>query len=307
MNAGLRILALVTLALSLGFAIRAARQTKREEIALAALASRQIALHEKILHMEERMRTATGGLVSFGAANASDTEERETDAVATIESEVLASAAPPLSANSVIANDPQQMAEFAKNFREGLDYRCGGMFKALGLSPEQIEKAKDLIVSEQHSWMDMRAAAEMSGLDREGYEALKQEQITIRMKREVEFLGPLADRFREYYHLTAPVRYLAQRLASTVAYPETPVTSAQVERVIEILTAQSQRTASGPWRGAVEPATINWDAASAELRVVLTPAQIATLGLFVQNEAAQARVTQQINRLTAQFKGQPPK
>ena len=307
MNATLRVLFLALVAVTLGFAIRASRQINRDEIALAALASRQIALSEKIVGVEERLRTAAAGLVPFAATTAPGTEKRGA-AATTAENETPAvPAVTPqrLSANTVIANDPQQMSEFAKNFREGLDFTCGAMFKALGLSPEQIEKAKNLIVSEQHSWMDMRAAAEMGGLPKgsEAYEAMKEEQITIRMKREVEFLGPLSDRFREYYHFTAPVRDLAQRLASTGAYPEAPVTSAQVERVAGILAAHSQRTATGPWRGTVEPATLNWVAASAELRGVLLPAQVATLGLFVQNEVAQAKVAEQINRLTAQFYG----
>ena len=118
-------------------------------------------------------------------------------------------------------------------------------------------------------------------------------------------MGDLKDRYFEYYR-TQEVRDYAQQLAWTGVFTGEPVTSTQVEHATDILVANSKRTETGNRRGWVDLATINWAVASVQLKQVLSPVQIETLGLFVEKGRAQTILMEQTARLTAQFKGQPP-
>jgi hypothetical protein len=55
---------------------------------------------------------------------------------------------------------------------------------------------------------------------------------------------------------------------------------------------------------------VNWSVAREQLREVLTLSQVAILQNFIEHEAKEAKASQQVNqqvaRLTAQFKAQPP-
>ena len=52
--------------------------------------------------------------------------------------------------------------------------------------------------------------------------------------------------------------------------------------------------------------SLDWATAKAQLKDLLSPRQIETLGLFVEKDKAQIRVDDRTKQLTAQFKRQPP-
>jgi hypothetical protein len=89
-------------------------------------------------------------------------------------------------------------------------------------------------------------------------------------------LGSLAERYFEYDN-TANMRFVVQRMAAPDRIAGETMSADRVERTTDILVANSQRR-SGRTHG-VEPGTVNWTVAQEQLKGILSPAQIAYLGL----------------------------
>lgn len=276
-------------ALAIGFAVRATWQNWEATAAVAGLVPQNAAMRAKIVGLEQRLRTAKDGLARMRQETATAPAGRGGAGVvaATAESETPSrpkATAGRLSPETVIANDPQQMAEYAKDFRATLDLTYGGMFKALRLSPEQIEKFTDLKVWLEQNRMDLLAAVETQGLDQQGdaYARLLQQQRRITREKERELFGPgpLLEQSREYSR-TQYLRNITQMLASSLVSPDAPITAALVERVTEVVARNSERRPGEPWSWQYWT-TINWDAAGAQLQGVLSPSQLATLRLVMR-------------------------
>jgi len=181
------------------------------------------------------------------------------------------------------------------------------MFKALGMSPGQTERFKDVELWLQDARIDLHAAIAAQGLDPNGAEARKlwTDYDKLRTTKKAEALGEFADRYFEYLG-TQSVRDYAQQLAWTGIYSGENISSAQVERTADVLIANTRRMVTGPGAKWLEWETLDWSAAQGQLKDLLSPSQIETLGRFIEKDKAQGRVNQQTRRLTAQFKGQPP-
>ena len=163
---------LAVLALAGGFAVRATWEAAQTREALGAIESQRVGLLATSASMEQRLRTASQALAQLeqeprGAPGESGAGVGAN--AAALRNDPAAKPATParrLSATTIIANDPQKMAEYFKNYRASLDLTSGGMFKALGFSAEQAEKYKDMRVLGYQRRMDFDAAVEMQGLDR---------------------------------------------------------------------------------------------------------------------------------------------
>ena len=191
-----------------------------------------------------------------------------------------------LSPSSIVASDPRKMAEYAKNYRDSLDLSLGGMFRKLGLTPEQIEKVKAVKVWREQARMDLEGAAEMEELNMQAprYYKLLSEIGKERRRREAEIFdeGELLKRYRE---LSNPyLRETTSRLASIELWPNTPATFAQVERATEIILASKLRQEVGwSWQ---DWAAINWEVAGPQLQRELSPAQYTRLRQLLDTQAA---------------------
>lgn len=298
--------------LIIGLGVRAMRQASQAGAASAALAPQRDELREKAGRMEARLQTAREALLaleqkSTATSGESGSANQRANAAANGKDQSVNPATPGrrVSPMTLVANDPPKMAEYTKNFRAGLDLDYGGMFKAVGLSPEQIEKFKDIEVWLQESRIDLQAAIDAQGLDSTSaeYKKLWSDYSNLRTTKKAEVLGDLAERYFEYYGAQS-VRDYVQQLASRGIIAGEAISSSQVERVTDILSANSKRSV-GPGAKWVDRDTINWAAASGQLKDVLSPAQIETLGLLIEANKAATRISEQTNRLTAQFKGQP--
>jgi hypothetical protein len=181
------------------------------------------------------------------------------------------------------------------------------MFKALGLSPAQIESFKDAEVWLEEGKMDLNAAIESQGLtpDSAEYKKLWDNYDKSRAPKKAEVLGDLMEAYLEYYFTRDP-RWAAQQLAWTGVFTGETVTSAQVEQAADILSANSKRRGSDPKTHGVEWATVDWPTASTQLKTVLSPGQIEILGGIVERDKLQRKVNELTMKLGAQFSKQSP-
>ena len=283
---------LMAVALAITAAVRAKLRQRESERATSALDHERAKLRQSAARLEQQLQTARNEIA----------QSKQNAAMALGENGVgsetgSGSGGEPLgrSANvawqptpqTVIANDPQKLAEIEQNVRDCLDFWCGATFRALRLSPEQIGQFKELRWWDTQFQLDLQASAEMQGLDLNGtaYKELVQAHKKLVEQKEADLFGPgLADAYREY-DLTGYLRETVRRLASCEMYPDAPITSAQVERAIEIVASNSQRKPRQSWGQSWD--TINWEAVTTQIPGVLSPSQLATLQLFIQPRIAQ--------------------
>jgi hypothetical protein len=294
------------LALLAVLAFRSKRDATEAHAATSALAAQNEQFRIEVSQREKRLREAKASVAALKPQTTAPRGDPSHFAEATMK--LTASSAPQkrgyerrMSARAIIASDPAKRSTYLANFRARLDLDHGGMFKALRLSPEQIEKFKDAEVWLHQEWTDLQAAIEMHGLDPNGAEArkLRSEYFKSRDAKKAEALGDLGERYLEYYN-TTDVRDQVQKLARPDVVPGETVTADQVERATDVLIANSQRKSGG--RHGVEAGTVNWPVTQEQLKAILSPAQIERLGLFVEREAVNARYIQLQTQLTAEFR-----
>lgn len=313
------ILVLCATGLAVLFALRATWRLQRVEEDLNDVALRSATWRTEIDQMERRLRIARDQLAKTVQAPAPELSgtgtTRENGASSAAQKNLDA---PPatrrLSPETVIANDPQKMAEYSMHFRESLDFALGGLFKALRFSPEQIERFKDLRLKQEQRRMDLIAATEAKGLDRygAGYAKLSGQLFNESRKLEAEILGsgPLAQEYLDY-RAKGYLRDTTQRLGSIEMYPESPLAAHQVERVTEILANSNQRrdprnpqkwnwqTYGWAWQ---DWTAIDWDGAGPQLQSVLTPSQLGMLREFFRPMEASTAYTKRWVELQAEAK-----
>jgi hypothetical protein len=186
-----------------------------------------------------------------------------------------------------------------------LDVRYAALFKKLGLSQDQLDKFKDLLVEKQSSVMDVLAAARAQGLnprtDPQGFgELVRNAQndidATIRTT-----LGDSAFATYKAYEQTLPYRGVVDQLDQRLSYSASPLTDAQSEQLAQIVAD----TNTGPTRsnnarpffqtvvdfrsGGMPPTPLNPEAMN-RAQGILTPAQFTALQQLQQEQQAQARM-----------------
>ena len=276
------------------FAVRAALARHAANEATAAIARRGAEIEQQIDRAKRRLRDI-GEACSAVEKKIAETRLPEN----------TAPLPPPrkLSPYTIIANDPVKMAAYTRDFHASLDLEYGGLQKAIGLSPELFEKIKNLKTAHEQRRMDILAAAEMQGMDLKSpaYRALQKEEAAQLAKREAELLGPLTEPYREFER-TQPVRESARRLGSCETYPEPPLTSAEVERVVDVLARNSRRD---PEDGTVYKLTTNMRAATPELKTFLSP-EIADTFQWVLPGGIMNRIVNRANQIVAPLNASLP-
>lgn len=303
MKAARNLILFLILIMGIGGAVRGTLEKRETGRALDALKIQGAEVRLKIAQLDARLRAANEGrsgleseLTAARAAVAEQAKAQETG------SAKQAVAARPFSAEIALVNHPEKGAEYSRGLREGFALTYAGLFASLRLTPEKIEEAMDLLVSLEMSRLDLIATEATQKLDAAISGKAWNEWYDMRRTKLAEVFGEHTERFREWEKTRATYE-LALRLASNVGYSNEPVTPAQVERMTQILAAQSTRA---PNTNLVVKGTVDWPAASRELRSFLSPAQLETLGDFVQSDWAEARLNEQRKRLSAQLKNGAP-
>jgi hypothetical protein len=139
---------------------------------------------------------------------------------------------------------PEIQQLMALQQKSGLDSRYSALFKSLGLSPEQLERFKDLLVEKRSSTSDVRSAAREQGLntrkDRATYEKLvadAQAEIDASIR---DTIGEAGFAKYENYEKTLPQRNTVNQLEQRLSYSSTPLSSQQAEQLVAILAAADQ-------------------------------------------------------------------
>lgn len=211
-------------------------------------------------------------------------------------------------------DNPEYQKLMAVEQKGRLDQRYAALFKKLGLTPEQLDKFKDLLVEKQTAMLDVMMAARAQGLnprtDPDGFRALvtsTQNDIESSIR---SALGDQAYSTYQDYEHTLPYRNVVDQLDSRLSYSASPLTDAQSEQLVQALagahpnnaTAQNPvREAIGPMFGRTPQGALNNQAMSMA-QGILTPDQYGALQQLQQEQQAQSQMR---NLMREQFSPAP--
>ena len=214
---------------------------------------------------------------------------------------------------SAVMNNPEAQKLLAIQAKAQLDSRYAALFKSLNLTPEQLDQFKSLLVEKQAAVMDALQAARAQGLDPRtdpaGFKAAVTQAQNAVDQQIQQSLGDAGYAQYQQYQQTLPERNTVTQLQTSLSYTQTPLTSDQVDQMIQVL-AQTQpqkasngTTGTGGGGGMNIGALMNGGGTSAVTndtitlaQSVLTAPQVAAL----QQIQAQQQAQQQLQALMRQ-------
>jgi hypothetical protein len=136
---------------------------------------------------------------------------------------------------------PEVQRLVAAQQKAALDSRYSTLFKDLALTPDQLDKFKDLLVEKRTAMLDVMAAAREQGINpRSNPEAFAKLSTDAQAEIDATIRSTLGDTgFAQYqnYEATIPQRNVVGQLEQRLSYSSTPLTSQQSDQMIAILAA----------------------------------------------------------------------
>jgi hypothetical protein len=291
MNSKASAAAVVLLALALGLAWFSFNARREAEASLAAIAGRRATLDGGVRDAEAKIAAA----------------ERDQAAIQAVIKELQARKPPPSPARppapkppdeaTLLMQNPELLALYAKSFRANLNQRYGLIYQALGLSPDQVEKLNDHFTEEEKEKMKLLAAAASQGLDRSDpdIQAMLWDLGGRYDRTRADLIGETAsNQFIQLYN-AVPFAPMVNDTASFLALSSTPLTAPQEMQLMQVLSAASSHDEK---TGQANPASVNWENAFQQAQVFLSAPQLAALKVEFQ--------LSELVKANKQFYQQPP-
>ena len=208
--------------------------------------------------------------------------------------------------------------------RAALDSRYSALFKALNLSPVDLDKFKSLLVEKQSAITDVLSAGREQGLDPRN-PADRAQIATLLQNAQAQVDATIqqtlgAAQYAQYqnYEQTLPQRNVVTQLAQSLSYTSSPLQDSQTEQLVNILAAnapaQNQNAggpggffaimggAGGPFGNRMSPIT---DTAVAQAQSILSDTQAAALQQLQAQQKAQHQIAQMMRQSAAPVNGAP--
>jgi hypothetical protein len=198
-------------------------------------------------------------------------------------------------------NDPQFQALWAAAEADEYVRLYLPFFRRSGLSAEQIERLRAEYLRGRLMRLDLAAIRRAGGLSSRDSAIAAQEKEAAEARRAVEIavLGEAGvERMREWER-TFPVRSVAMNFAGRAMLASVPLSSDQVERMVDVLAKSGPKAQTGRYSFS----TVNWEASKRAAREVLSPEQHAFFAIEAERQRTAAecrRMVESAKRLRAQ-------
>ena len=207
-----------------------------------------------------------------------------------------------------LMNDPKVVQLMNSREKLMLDSRYSSLFKSLmqgsNLNPQQIEAFKDLLVEKQNTTRDVMMTSRAQGITDRG--EINQLVKTAQAELDTQIQSTLGtDGFQQYqqYEKTLPQRNIVNQLSQSLSYTNAPLSDAQSQQLVQILSDNSAGTGTnqprnfggfgggpGGMGGLFGGSTTISDAALAQAQTVLAPTQLQALTALQQQQKAQQEI-----------------
>jgi hypothetical protein len=210
-----------------------------------------------------------------------------------------------------LAGNPDFQKLLAIQAKGRINQVYGPLFKALNLSPDQLNQFQSLLADKQQALMDVMQAAREQGLnprsDPQGFQTLVNQAISQVDQNIQQSLGDAGFQQYQQYQQTLPERNTVNSLQQQLSYTQTPLTDDEASAMISLLAQnQPQRagngtagTTNGGDPGPGPMALMNGggnakvtDEAISQAAGVLSAPQISALQQIQQQQQAQQQMQQ---------------
>lgn len=263
--------------LALGGAIYEAKQARQSREALAAMRGERAQLLQRLAASEAKAGTGTEKPTTLASAPTGIAKPRESALPTPSER----NAPPPISASALrpgnplgslyaLRGDAAAMEAWLEAERSGLDLQLGPLFASLGLTPDQIERMKRILMERFESLVDLVGAAQARGWKMSDPEVKASYQAAVeKMENELHaLLGDASYEQLKQYGATTSIREIVHALAGDLYYTAAPLTSPQAEQLVQLVSVHSRQN---------DPTTTDWPKVYADAARFLAPAQVAAL------------------------------
>ncbi len=285
----------VILVIALGLTWNAFRSIHAAEASLATVARKRAGLVAEIHHLERRIAA---------------TENDQVDLQVTLDHLGMPKPisppkkSPSGSLTQFIADDPKLQALYFASRHAALAKSYGPFFRALGLSPTQIDKFDAIIIDREEQSQDLIAAGLSQGLPvgDQAVAALRQKMENDSRTALTDLLGETGYQLLRQYEGTQPVRAVVQQLAGATALEGMPLTPQQAEQLTQVLANASTGYQSSETADFLATASVNWNAADEQAKGILSPAQLNFFKQFEPLGGGPSRFALQLVNLFDQAK-----
>ena len=202
-------------------------------------------------------------------------------------------------------SDPEMRRLMTVQEKAALDGRFSSLFKALNLSPEALEKFKNLLVEKQSAMTDVISAARKEGMDpRSNRDEIRQLVQSTQAEIDETIRSTLGDAaFGQYknFETTQPQRIIANQLTQRLSYSTNPLSDTQSEQLVGILAANAGGNTDGgggfgSFRGGRPggPASKITDVAVTQAQGILSAQQLTALRSLQAEQQAAADLARQM-------------
>lgn len=220
---------------------------------------------------------------------------------------------------ATLLNNPDFVRAMALQQKAALDGRYADLFRRLKLSPDQVNRLKDLLVERQSVGLDVMAVAREQGLDgrnsRDQLRTLMQEGEAAVNGEIQSLLGAEGYAAYQSYEQTQPQRNVVDQLQTRLSYSAAPLSEGQSDQLVRILAATSPASGNRGGGGlgalnvvaaagrggagiaqvagmAVGATAAVTDASVAQAQAVLAPAQVEALKQIQAEQQAQRQLSE---------------
>ncbi len=221
-----------------------------------------------------------------------------------------------------------QNPEFARAMvtqqKAALDLRYADLFRQLNLSPEQVDRLKNLLIERQSAAADVMAAAREQGIEgRDAREQLRELVRTTQAETDEAiraYLGESGYDAYKTYEQTQPQRMLVGQLETKLSYSSTPLQTAQMDQLVRILAETAPDSgrggsgnnavfavrgmdAGGPMPFGGSGSVQITDEALARAQGILSSSQLAALQQMQAEQQAQRTMAEAVRNATRNNRG----
>ena len=168
----------------------------------------------------------------------------------------------------------------AARARAALDVRYADLFKRLNLQPAQLEQLKKLLVERDTARADVASVASRLGMspasDRENISLLTRQAVAEIELNIGQLLGPDGNTVYQRFQDTTVQRFNAKQLEQSLSYTPEPLTSAQSDRLVDLMHSVYSRPSDGATGRSVQNKHIPDEVISSSA-AFLSPVQMASL------------------------------
>ncbi len=292
----------LVLAVAVAMIVREVWQTESAAAALKLATQRREWARDRLKMAEQRLtraerdrKTAAAGVsVMAASTTATTTDGTATSAAGTMTLRVRDGKIRP---EVAVATDPALRALHLQVFDEEFAGIWGSLLQRLNLPEAKVAALKALLRAHEERRLDVTAVAgeQQLELNDPAIQKMRSADGALLAKQTLELLGPDDGKIYQQFRRDLSLQGVITDLAAANFQTSTPLTFAESQQLLTILSANSERMSNG----FVRPNAVNWESALAQVERsgALSPASVEAFRRLVADQQVHRQISQRWNEI----------